>query len=341
AVFLYSSGTFVSTKGVQLTLSNVLDTARVFTDQLRLTEQDRFGTALPMFHVFGQVVCLNTALWAGASMSLLAQFEPAAMLEMIRRDRLTSVAGVPTMWNAMLQAATEYSPADFAELRLACSGGASLPGEVLREFADRFGCTILEGYGLTESSGAATYNSPDEGPRVGSVGLPLPGTSIEVRDDAGTVLLPDEVGELWISGPVVMKGYWNRPEETAQTLIDGWLRTGDLGRLDEDGFVYIVDRSKDMIIRGGYNVYPREVEEVLYENPDITEVAVLGVPDSYYGEEVAAVVSLRAGATLDTEELRRWAKERLSAYKVPHLVRFVTELPKGPTGKILKRAVEW
>ncbi len=284
---------------------------------------------------------MNTVLVTGASLSLLAPFEPTAMLEMVRRDRLTVLAGVPTMWNAMLHAATDaFGPSDFEQLRLATSGGASLPVEVMRAFRDRFGCTILEGYGLTESTGAATFNDINRPQKAGTVGPALPGTAIEVRDPLGAVVGPDVVGEVFLKGPTIMKGYRNRPDATAADLQDGWLKTGDLGRLDAEGYLSIVDRAKDLIIRGGYNVYPREVEEVLYEHPDVVEVAVVGVPDAHFGEEVAAVVALREGAELTGEELRSWAKVQLSAYKVPRLYQFVTTLPKGATGKILKREID-
>ncbi|MGW5112748.1 long-chain-fatty-acid--CoA ligase [Nocardia sp. NPDC004123] len=340
AILLYTSGTTGKPKGVELTVANLIETARIFIDQLRLTPEERFGTGLPLFHVFGQAVCLITTLHAGSSFSMVSPFVPGAMIEMIRDHRLTVVAGVPTMWNAMLHSAGDYGPEDFASLRLACSGGASLPAEVIRSFTERFGCTILEGYGLTESSGAATYNPLDREQRAGSVGTALPGTSIEVRDPEGTVLPADTVGELFMRGPSVMKGYWQRPDATAAELSGGWLRTGDLGRVDADGYVYIVDRAKDLIIRGGYNVYPREVEEVLYEHPGIVEVAVIGLPDDHYGEEVGAVVATAPGVELHAGELRAWAKERLSAYKVPHRFAFTDQLPKGATGKILKRAID-
>ncbi|MET8956046.1 long-chain fatty acid--CoA ligase [Streptomyces sp. NPDC004533] len=341
AVLLYTSGTTGRPKGVELTVANLLDTAHILVDELRLTAEDRFGTGLPLFHVFGQAVCLNAGLAAGCSISLLSPFEPVAMLEMIRRDRLSCVAGVPTMWNAMLHAADDFGPDGFASLRLALSGGASLPGAVIRAFSERFGCSILEGYGLTESTAASTFNCLAMEQRVGSVGVPLAGTTVEIRDPLGSVVPIGQVGEVWLRGPGVMKGYWKRPDATATDLVDGWLKTGDPGRLDEDGYLAIVDRAKDMIIRGGYNVYPREVEEVLYQHPDIVEVAVIGVPDEKYGEEVAAVIAARPGAAIDPAELRVWAKEQLSAYKVPHLVRFVDALPKGATGKILKRELDW
>ncbi|RMI30504.1 long-chain-fatty-acid--CoA ligase [Nocardia stercoris] len=339
AIMLYTSGTTGKPKGVELTVSNLNETARIFIDQLQLTPEERFGTGLPLFHVYGQAVCLITTLHAGSSFSMVSPFEPAAMIETIRDHRLTVVSGVPTMWNAMLHAAGDYGPEDFTSLRLAASGGASLPAEVVRAFSQRFGCTILEGYGLTESSGAATYNPLDREQRIGSVGTALPGTSIAARDPNGEALPTDTVGELYIRGPSIMKGYWNRPEATAADLADGWLRTGDLGKVDADGYVYIVDRVKDLIIRGGYNIYPREVEEVLYEHPDIVEVAVIGIPDDHYGEEVGAVVATAPGANLDPAELRAWAKARLSAYKVPHRFAFTDQLPKGATGKVLKRSL--
>jgi long-chain acyl-CoA synthetase len=339
AVILYSSGTTGPPKGAELTAANVVDTALAFVPVLCLDGDDRFGTALPLFHVYGQVVCQNTVLARGASLSLLPKFDPLAMLEMMRRDKLTAIAGVPTMWNAMLNVGADASEADFRHLRLATSGGASLPVEVIRAFKQRFGCDLLEGYGLTESTGAATFNDITRVRKAGTVGRPLPGMNVQIRDQAGSALAADEVGEIYLKGISVMKGYWNRTEATATDLRDGWLRTGDIGSLDGDGYLTIKDRAKELIIRGGYNVYPREVEEVLYRHPDIVEAAVIGIPDQYYGEEIAAVVVLTAGSTLDAELLRRWVKDYLSAYKVPRLIAFVDTLPKGPTGKILKRAI--
>ncbi|MER5941578.1 long-chain fatty acid--CoA ligase [Streptomyces sp. NPDC001928] len=336
AVILYTSGTTGNPKGAELTASNLLSTAEAVARVLPLTDADRFGTALPLFHVFGQAMIMNPVVASGASLSLLTRFDARVALETVRRERLTGFAGVPTMWNAMLRASEGFGPADLADLRHGISGGASLPAEVLRTFHEYFGCTILEGYGLTETTGLGTFNDP---PRPGSVGLPLAGTSIEIRKgDAPTPA--GEAGEVFIKGPGVMKGYWNRPQATAEELVDGWLRTGDIGILDDDGYLTIIDRVKELIIRGGYNVYPREVEEVLYEHPDIVEAAVVGVPHEHFGEEVAAVIALRPGAALAPETLRAWARERLSPYKVPRLFRFVPALPKGPTGKILKRAID-
>ncbi|MFS0883610.1 long-chain-fatty-acid--CoA ligase [Aeromicrobium sp. 179-A 4D2 NHS] len=340
ALILYTSGTTGRPKGAELTAANLVDTVASFKPVLELTEDDRFGTALPLFHVYGQCVCMNTALSLGSSFSTVHPFSPKAMLDVMVQDRLTSMAGVPTMWNAMLHVEGDYTPEDFSALRMASSGGASLPVEVMRAFKERFDCAILEGYGLTETVGAATFNDINREQKTGTVGPPLPGTVVEIRDGEGNVLGPNEAGEVFVKGPTVMKGYWNRPDATAADLRDGWLKTGDIGMLDEDGYLSIVDRVKDLIIRGGYNVYPREVEEVLYEHPEIVEVAVVGVPDPHYGEEIAAVTVLEPGSDATPESIRAWAKERLSAYKVPHLFAFVDALPKGATGKILKRAID-
>ncbi|MDX2590828.1 MULTISPECIES: AMP-binding protein [Streptomyces] len=341
AAILYTSGTTGRPKGAQLTVGNLLSAGEIGAECSRVSNADRIGTGLPLFHVFGQASVLMAALTVGASMSLLARFDPASMLEMLRRDRLTIMAGVPTMWNAMLHAAGDASPADFAGLRVAVSGGASLPGEIARAFEAHFGCTLLEGYGLTETAAFGTFNDLDRGAKAGYTGRAVPRMQVQVRDDDGHECPPGTVGEVHIKGPTVMRGYWNRPADTAAALSpDGWLRTGDLGETDTDGDLRIVDRIKDLIIRGGYNVYPGEVEEVLYEHPDIVEAAVIGAPDDHYGEEVAALIAARPGSQLDAAEVSSWARERLSAYKIPRIVRFVDALPKGPTGKILKRSID-
>ena len=340
AVILYTSGTTGQPKGAQLTFRCLDSAAAAFNQVLRLSPEERFATALPLFHVFGQAAVMATAFRGGASLTLMPKFDPEALMRLVRDRQITMLAGVPTMWNAMLHSAAAFGPEDFASLRLATSGGASLPAEVIKQFSERFGCVILEGYGLSETTGAATFNGIGRERKAGYVGIPLPGCEIAVRDADGADLPAGTPGEVCIKGPVVMKGYWNRPEATDAVMHDGWFSTGDVGILDEDGDLRLVDRTKDMIIRGGYNVYPREVEEVLYEHPDIIEVAVIGVPHDRLGEEVAAAVALRPGADFDPEGLRAWAKERLSAYKVPHLFTVVDELPKGPTGKILKRAID-
>ncbi|MEV0948266.1 AMP-binding protein [Rhodococcus sp. NPDC049939] len=341
AAILYTSGTTGRPKGAELTVGNLLSGGEIGIECSRGSNQDRTGTGLPLFHVFGQASVMMATFTGGGSLSLLARFDPTAMLDMLRRDRLTIMAGVPTMWNAMLHAADGADSQDFASLRIAISGGASLPGKVAREFESRFGCTILEGYGLTETTAFGTFDDIDHGGKIGYTGRAVPRTEVAVMDHDGLICPPGTVGEVFVRGATVMKGYWNRPSDTAEVLsADGWLRTGDLGETDADGNLRIVDRVKDLIIRGGYNVYPSEVEEVLYAHPKIVEAAVVGVPDDYYGEEVAAVVATVPGAEFDSAELVSWAREKLSAYKVPRIVSIVDTLPKGSTGKILKRSID-
>ena len=338
AVILYTSGTTGRPKGAELTHSNLISCSETYTDVLKVTQDDRLGTALPLFHVFGGAVVMGTAMRNGASLSLLTRFDPDATLKMIEKDRLTIFFGVPTMYNSLLQAVDDA--ADLSSLRLCTSGGASLPEELMRAFKERFGVVILEGYALTETTGAATFNGLDRLRVSGSVGIALPGIEVRIVDDQGADVPVGEVGELIMRGPVVMKGYHGRPEATAEAIRDGWFHSGDLGTRSIDGDIRIVDRKKDLVIRGGYNVYPREVEEVLYQHPDVVEAAVLGIPDDHLGEEVAAAVALRPGVTVGADELRAWALERLSAYKVPRRWTFLDELPKGATGKILKRAID-
>ncbi|MFC9552581.1 class I adenylate-forming enzyme family protein [Rhodococcus sp. NPDC056960] len=341
AAILYTSGTTGRPKGAELTVGNLLSGGEIGAECSRGSSDDRTGTGLPLFHVFGQASVMMATFTGGGSLSLLARFDPAAMLAMLRRDRLTIMAGVPTMWNALLHAAGGADSQDFTQLRIAISGGASLPGEVAREFESRFGCTILEGYGLTETTAFGTFNDIDRGAKIGYTGRAVPRMQVEVRDHDDVACPPGTVGEVFVKGATVMKGYWNRPSDTAAALSpDGWLRTGDLGEIDADGDLRIVDRVKDLIIRGGYNVYPSEVEEVLYTHPDILEAAVVGVPDDHYGEEVAAVVATVPGSGLDGGELTSWARKRLSAYKIPRIVAIVDSLPKGSTGKILKRSID-
>ncbi|MGW7044937.1 class I adenylate-forming enzyme family protein [Streptomyces avermitilis] len=340
AVLLYTSGTTGRPKGARLSHGNLIACRTALAPVLDVGADSRVGTALPLFHIFGQAAVLGTALELGAGLSLLERFDPAGFLAMLRRDRVTIAAGVPTMWHALLGAGDEAGADAFADLHLVVSGGAALPGQVREAFQRRFGCTIVEGYGLTETTGTVTFGRPGRPAKAGHVGSVLPGCELRVCGDDGAEVPPGEVGEVRVRGPIVMKGYWERPAETDEVLRDGWLRTGDLGTVDADGDLRIVDRKKELIIRGGYNVYPSEVEHVLHRHPDIVEAAVVGVPDARLGEEVAAVVTLAPAATLELEALRSWAKERLSAYKVPHLLHVVEALPKGPTGKVLKRGID-
>jgi long-chain acyl-CoA synthetase len=339
AVIVFTSGTTGRPKGAELTVGNLLSAGDISARMCAITPDDRVGTGLPLFHVFGQTAVLMSALTGGATVSLLGRFTAKAMLDMLRRDRLTIMCGVPTMWNAMLHDAGDATPADFGQLRLAVSGGASLPAEVARAFQDKFGCTLLEGYGLTETTAVATFSGAGSPP--GSVGQAVFDTRIEIREISGEAVGPNTAGEVYVKGPTVMRGYHNRPDATTEVLsVDGWLRTGDIGELDAAGNLRIVDRAKDLIIRGGYNVYPSEVEAALYEHPDIVEAAVVGIPHAHYGEEVAAVVVVRPGSPQDGPAITAWSRERLSAYKIPRIVQFVDELPKGSTGKIIKREID-
>jgi long-chain acyl-CoA synthetase len=287
--------------------------------------------ALPLFHSFGQTCAMNAALSTGGTLTLLPRFDPAKALEIVQRDRATLLQGVPTMFSAMLHTDTD---ADTSTLVTCVSGGASMPVEVMRAFEERFGGVILEGYGLSETSPTASFNRSRTERKPGSIGTPIPGVEMKLADES------DGVGEIAIRGHNIMKGYWQRPDATAEAIDeDGWFHSGDLGTVDADGYYFIVDRKKDMIIRGGYNVYPREIEEVLYEHPAVREVAVVGVPDDHLGEEVGAAIALKPGAEVEPDELRDFVKERVAAYKYPRSVWLVDELPKGPTGKILKRQI--
>ena len=294
---------------------------------------------LPLFHCFGLTCGMNAAVISGATLTLLPRFDAGQALEMIGREKVTIFEGVPTMYSALLHH-PDRATADVSSLRLCVSGGAALPVEVLREFEEAFGCPILEGYGLSETSPVASFNHPDRERKPGSIGTPIAGVEMRAVDDSGADVPQGEVGEIAIRGHNVMKGYWGKPEATAAAIPDGWFRTGDLARIDEDGYFFIVDRKKELIIRGGYNVYPREIEEALHEHPAVAEVAVVGIPHDSLGEEVGAAVALKPGATATPDELRAFAKGRVAAYKYPRHVWLVDQLPKGPTGKILRREVK-
>ena len=339
AVILYTSGTTGTPKGAELTHANMHRNASVTaTSLLSLGPEDVVMGCLPLFHSFGQTCGLNAAVLSGACLTLIPRFSAAAALEVISRDRVTVFEGVPTMYVGLL--GTDAGAVDTSSLRLCVSGGAALPVEVLHGFEKAFDAVILEGYGLSETSPVASFNRYDDR-KPGSIGLPIEGVEMKLVDaDDGDLTTAGEVGEIAIRGHNVMKGYWNRPEATAQAIRGGWFRTGDLAKVDEDGFYYIVDRKKDMIIRGGYNVYPREIEEVLYEHPAVLEAAVIAVPHPSLGEEVGAAVTLRPGAQATPEELREYVKQRVAAYKYPRHVWLTDGLPKGPTGKVLKREIE-
>ena len=340
AVILYTSGTTGRPKGAELTHDNLTRNATVTaTTLIGLGPEDVVLGCLPLFHSFGQTCALNASVRSGASLTLLPRFDAGRALDLMARDAVTVFAGVPTMYSALLHH-PGAADADVRSLRLCVSGGAALPVEVLSGFEATFGTVILEGYGLSETSPVACFNHPDRPRQPGSIGTPIEGVEMRLVDEAGDVAPAGEVGEIAIRGHNVMKGYWGQPEATAAVMADGWFRTGDLGRRDEDGNYYVVDRKKDLIIRGGFNVYPREVEEVLYEHPAVAAVAVVGDGDDRLGEEVGAAVVRKAGTDVTEDELRAFVKAGLAAYKYPRHIWFVDALPTTATGKIMRREVE-
>jgi long-chain acyl-CoA synthetase len=339
ALILYTSGTTGQPKGAELSHANLRTNARLCAETLfSLSPSDVIMGCLPLFHVFGLTCGLNSAVVSGAGLALLARFDPGQALDVIQRHRVTVFEGVPTMYAALLHH-PDRDRYDLSSLQVCVSGGAALPVELLRSFEAAFGTMILEGYGLSETSPVASFNHPDRERKPGSIGTPVRGVQLRLVAPDGTDVPAGEVGEIAISGPNVMKGYWGRPEATKEAIPDGWLRTGDMARQDEDGYFFIVDRKKDLIIRGGFNVYPREIEEVLYEHPAVAEAAVIGIPHPTLGEEIGAAAALKPGASATPDELRAFVKARVAAYKYPRHVWLVDALPKGATGKILRREV--
>jgi long-chain acyl-CoA synthetase len=341
AVILYTSGTTGKPKGAELSHRNLDQNSEIVS---RTTCEVRAGDvvlgALPLFHSFGQTVGMNGSLRRGACLTLVPKFDPGATLATIDRDRVTHFYGVPTMFGALLHH-PEREKFDTSSLRICITGGASMPVEVLHGFEEAFGAELLEGYGLSETSPTASSGFPGKLRKPGSIGTPIEQVEMKIFDADDQEVPRGEVGEIVIRGHNIMKGYWDRPDATAEAIRGGWFHSGDLGREDEDGYFYVVDRKKDMIIRGGYNVYPREVEELLYEHPAIREAAVVGVPHPEWGEEVGAAVVLEPDAgEVAPEEISAWVRERIAAYKYPRVVWFMEELPKGPTGKIVKREIE-
>jgi len=339
AVILFTSGTTGQPKGAELTHGNLrTNTEVMLAELLEITADDVIFGGLPLFHAFGQTCTLNTAVAAGACLTLLPRFSAERALRILAEHRVTVFAGVPTMYSALLHVPGRDGY-DVSRLRLAFSGGAALPVEVLRGFEAAFGCPVLEGYGLSETSPVASFNHPGRERKPGSIGTPIRGVQMKVVDIDGNELPRGEAGEIVIRGHNVMKGYWNRPDATAAAVRDGWFHTGDVARMDGDGYFFIVGRQKDLIIRGGYNVYPREIEEVMHEHPAVAEVAVIGFPHPELGEEIGAAVTLKPGASATADELRAYVKSQVAAYKYPRRVWIVDALPKNATGKIMKREI--
>lgn len=337
AVILYTSGTTGRPKGAELTHANMFLNATISSDKLLNITAETIGLAtLPLFHSFGQTCVMNSIIYAGGTMTLLPRFEPQKALEVMARDRVTYFAGVPTMYFYLLNfpGADLY---DLSSLKYCVSGGAAMPVEVMHAFNRKYNVTILEGYGLSETSPVASFNHLDREPKPGSIGIPIWGIEMRLVDDLGHEVPNGELGEIVIRGHNVMKGYYKRPDATAAAIRDSWFHSGDIAYRDADGFYFIKDRVKDMIIRGGFNIYPREIEEVLYGHPAIAEAAVIGIPDQALGEEVRAVVALKPGQSVAEAELIDYCKERLAAFKYPRSIEFRDTLPKTATGKILKR----
>ncbi|WP_019631061.1 long-chain-fatty-acid--CoA ligase [Actinomadura atramentaria] len=339
AVVLYTSGTTGQPKGAELTHGSLLSNAMISDTLFARTLHDTLLVALPLFHIFGQTCVMNVGFYRHGTLIMLPRFDAKQAIALMVKEKVNVFAGVPTMYWALLT--DDTSPEDVEAIRTnlnqVTAGGASLPLEVLRGIKEKFGLDVLEGYGLSETSPVASFNRPDREPRPGSIGLPIWGVEMRLIDDDWKTIEGEGPGEIAIRGHNVMKGYYKRPEATAAAIKDGWFRTGDVARRDEDGYYYIIDRSKDMIIRGGFNVYPRELEEVLMTHPDVSLAAVVGVPHESHGEEIKAYVIRKPGATVTEDELVAWGKEQFANYKYPRVVEFRDALPMTATGKILKR----
>ena len=338
AIIIYTSGTTGKPKGCLLTHGNVIANARQISTWLGFTEQDRLLTVMPLFHMNAVSVTTMSALYAGGSTVVSQKFSASRFWQIISDYQITSFGSVATMLSMLLSTYPDGVPAGLKtdQLRFAMCGSAPVPAEVLRRFEETFNCLVVEGYGLSESTCRSTFNPPDERRRPGSCGLPI-GNEMRVVDDGDRDVPEGELGEIVLRGENILKGYFKNEAATASAFRNGWFHTGDIGYRDADGFYYIVDRKSDMIIRGGENIYPREIDEVLYQHPQIAAAAVIGVADQLYGEEVAAVVVLKPGANLSEAEVIEFCKARLADYKCPKAVRFVADIPKGPTGKLLKR----
>lgn len=342
AVIIYTSGTTGKPKGAELSHNNLMLNAVVASNLVnRGPDHDTSLVTLPLFHIFGQTVMLNACLYRQATMVLVPRFDGNEALRLMEKENVTGFAGVPTMYWGLLGAAQSAEPGTYnlekiaGNLVDAVSGGAALPAQLSEDFTKTFGVEIKEGYGLSETSPVVSFNNPKVKAKTGSIGLPVWGVEMKLIDDEWNDV-PDE-GEIAIRGHCVMKGYHNRPDVNAEVIREGWFRTGDIARKDEDGLYFIVDRSKDVIIRGGFNVYPREIEELLMTHPDVSLAAVVGVSHPSHGEEVKAYVIREADATVTEEELIAWSQERIAGYKYPRQVEFRDELPMTATGKILKR----
>ena len=338
AIIIYTSGTTGKPKGCLLTHANLIANARQIASWLGFTEEDRLLTVMPLFHMNAVSVTTMTPLYAGGSTVVSPKFSASKFWQIISDYKISSFGSVATMLSMLLSNYAEGVPEglDTSRLRFAMCGSAPVPAEVLKKFEETFGCLVVEGYGLSESTCRSTFNPPDERRRPGSCGMPI-GNEMKVVDEEDREVEDGELGEIVLRGENILKGYYKNAEATERAFLGGWFHTGDVGYRDADGFFYIVDRKSDMIIRGGENIYPREIDEVLYEHRAVASAATIGVPDKLYGEEVAAFIVLKEGQQATEEEIINFCRERLADYKCPKSVRFLTDIPKGPTGKLLKR----
>lgn len=338
AIIIYTSGTTGKPKGCLLTHGNVIANARQISEWLGFTENDRLLTMMPLFHMNAVSVTTMSALYAGGSTVVSPKFSASRFWQIISDYQITSFGSVATMLSMLLSTYPDGVPEGLKtdQLRFAMCGSAPVPAEILRRFEETFNCLVVEGYGLSESTCRSTFNPPDERRRPGSCGLPI-GNEMRVVDEDDREVPEGELGEIVLRGENILKGYFKNDAATETAFRNGWFHTGDIGYRDKDGFFYIVDRKSDMIIRGGENIYPREIDEVLYQHPQIAAAAVIGIPDELYGEDVAAVVVLKPEAEISEQEVVDFCKARLADYKCPKTVRFVADIPKGPTGKLLKR----
>ncbi|WP_434510524.1 long-chain-fatty-acid--CoA ligase [Desulfitobacterium sp. AusDCA] len=337
STFLYTSGTTGKQKAAMLTHKNLAANAEQCRIAFQGTVNDNYMCVLPMFHVFGFTTCVLNPLWSGATVTIIEKFHPKEVIESLLHDDVTVFMGVPTMYVILLEACKNNS---FPKLRLAVSGGAALPVEILRQAKEILKLPIVEGYGLTEASPVVSFNPLDGIKKEGSIGLPVINVECKIVDDNDIELAAGEIGELIVKGKNVMLGYFNKENETKETLKNGWLHTGDLAKIDEEGYIFIVDRKKDLIIAGGLNVYPREVEEVIYQYPKVKEAAVVGIDDKLRGEQVKAFIVLKDGEECTSKEIFSYLKEHLAGYKIPRKIEFISELPKNSSGKILKRMLK-
>lgn len=338
STFLYTSGTTGKQKAAMLSHKNLVFNSEQCRLGLKGVSADNYMCVLPMFHVFAFTACVLMPLWSGASVTILESFQPKEVVESLLKDEITVFMGVPAMYVVLLEAGKNHI--SFPKLRLAVSGGAALPVEIFRQAKELLKLPIVEGYGLTEASPAVSFNPLDGVQKEGSIGLPLPYQECKIVDDSGNELPAEQVGELAVKGDNVMQGYFKQEEETRKALQNGWLLTGDMAKKDEEGYIYIVDRKKDMVIVGGLNVYPREVEEVIYQYSKVKEAAVIGLEDKLRGEYVKAYIVLKEGEECTSKELLRYMKERLAVYKLPREIDFIPSLPKNSTGKIMKRLLK-